>query len=329
MTSLGPAARTGLERRNACGCRREERSARRPASSRKIVSRAGVVCGLTRPDRLPGLQMIFGQLPRVMVEEIGNLSLLPLKVRLLELVASTIGETCTLPPNTLAGVVRAERWRSWVYFISDPLATRCSSRPRPAAKAFHRRPCAAGADQDRRQSDACPLPSRRAIVDDRFFAACRYVTFDVGAVVEKIELEPQLRPVDHQSLPLACRSRICRAMQVVVTIVIPSPPSNRFAICLQARRRRAVKCRGAAVQISRRRFAVVEASSQRKSPGRSSSSTACSRNGRSRSEKFSVCGRLRRRALQHVVSRVRLDADEKPALLVRARKARRRADPAR
>ena len=58
-----------------------------------------------------------------MVEEIGNLSLLPLKVRLLDLTASTLGDTCTLSPNTLAGVVRAERWRSWVYFISDPLAT--------------------------------------------------------------------------------------------------------------------------------------------------------------------------------------------------------------
>ena len=70
--------------------------------------------GQNRPDRLPGLQMIFGQLPRVMVEEIGNMSSLPLKVRLLELVASTIGEACTLPPTTFAGVVLAERWRSSV-----------------------------------------------------------------------------------------------------------------------------------------------------------------------------------------------------------------------
>ena len=88
----------------------------------KSLERA-LSAGHNRPDRLPGLQIIFSQLPRIMVEEIGNLSLLPLKVRLLDLTASTLGDTCTLPPKTLAGVVRAERWRSWVYFISDPLAT--------------------------------------------------------------------------------------------------------------------------------------------------------------------------------------------------------------
>ncbi len=39
----------------------------------KSLERA-LSAGQNRPDRLPGLQVIFGQLPRIMVEEVGSLS---------------------------------------------------------------------------------------------------------------------------------------------------------------------------------------------------------------------------------------------------------------
>lgn len=148
--------------------------------------------GHNRPDRLPGLQVIFGQLPRVMAEELGNLSLLPLKVRLLDLAASTLGETCTLPPNTLAGVVRAERWRSWVYFISDPLATALFVEAATGCEGF---PASGITPRPVTKTDANVLRvlfRRVARSLTNAFSLLVDVAFDVGPVVDKVELEPQL-----------------------------------------------------------------------------------------------------------------------------------------
>jgi flagellar motor switch protein FliM len=138
------------------------------------------------------LQVIFGQLPRVMAEELGNLSLLPLKVRLLDLAASTLGETCTLPPNTLAGVVRAERWRSWVYFISDPLATALFVEAATGCEGF---PASGITPRPVTKTDANVLRvlfRRVARSLTNAFSLLVDVAFDVGPVVDKVELEPQL-----------------------------------------------------------------------------------------------------------------------------------------
>jgi flagellar motor switch protein FliM len=165
------------------------------------------------------LQVIFGQLPRVMVEEIGNLSVLPLKVRLLDLAASTLGETCTLPPNTLAGVVRAERWRSWVYFISDPLATALFVEAATGSEGF---PAADFTPRPPTKTDANILRVLFRRVGRSLttaFSLLVDVTFDVGSVVDKIELEPQLStssPVVAARLSLEYGGHMG-----VLTIVIP------------------------------------------------------------------------------------------------------------
>jgi len=157
----------------------------------KSLERA-LSAGHNRPDRLPGLQIIFSQLPRIMVEEIGNLSLLPLKVRLLDLTASTLGDTCPLPPNTLAGVVRAERWRSWVYFISDPLATALFVEAATGCEGF---PAVGFTPRPLTKTDGNVMRvlfRRLARSLSSAFSLLVDVAFDVGSVVDKIELEPQL-----------------------------------------------------------------------------------------------------------------------------------------
>lgn len=154
-----------------------------------------------------------------MVEEIGNLSLLPLKVRLLDLAASTLGETCTLPPNTLAGVVRAERWRSWVYFISDPLATALFVEVATGSEGF---PAAGFTPRPPTKTDANILRVLFRRVGRSLttaFSLLVDVTFDVGSVVDKIELEPQLStssPVVAARLSLEYGGHMG-----VLTIVIP------------------------------------------------------------------------------------------------------------
>ena len=175
--------------------------------------------GQNRPDRLPGLQTIFGQLPRVMTEEIGNLSHLPLKVRLLDLFASTIADTCALEPSAFAGVVRAERWRSWLYFIADPAAsalfveaaTGCEGIPQSGLPP--RAPTRTDANVLR------VLFRRVARALSSAFSILVDVSFDVGPVVEKIELEPQLTLTS----PVIA-ARLCldyAGHQGAVTIVIP------------------------------------------------------------------------------------------------------------
>ncbi len=184
----------------------------------KSLERA-LSAGQNRPDRLPGLQIIFGQLPRVMVEEIGDLSQLPLKVRLIELAASTIADTCSLPPAAFAGVVRAERWRSWLYFIADPAAsalfveaaTGCESLPPNGLPP--RKPTRTDANVLR------VLFRRVARALTTAFSILVDVAFDVGAIVEKIELEPQLAP---SSPVIAARLAFDYGGHIgIVTIVIP------------------------------------------------------------------------------------------------------------
>lgn len=161
--------------------------------SEKLLERA-LSAGQIRPDRLPGLQMIFGQLPRVLTEELGNLSILPVKVQLLELSASTIADSCGLQPGAFAGVVRAERWRSWLYFIADPeasllfveAATGCESIPGGGLPL--RNPTRTDANILR------VLFRRMARSLTAAFSILADVELDLGAVVEKIELEPQLSP---------------------------------------------------------------------------------------------------------------------------------------
>ncbi|MGO4684452.1 FliM/FliN family flagellar motor switch protein [Hyphomicrobium sp. 2TAF46] len=175
--------------------------------------------GQNRPDRLPGLQMIFGQLPRVMTEEIGNLSHLPFKVRLLDLFASTIADTCALEPSAFAGVVRAERWRSWLYFIADPAASALFVE---AATGCEGIPQGGLSPRTPTRTDANVLRvlfRRVARALSSAFSILVDVSFDVGAVVEKIELEPQLTLT---SPVIAARLSLDYAgHQGVVTIVIP------------------------------------------------------------------------------------------------------------
>jgi flagellar motor switch protein FliM len=193
-------------------------SASKAAEREKSLERA-LSAGHNRPDRLPGLQTIFGQLPRVMVEEIGSLSLLPLKTRLLDLSASTLGEACALPPNTRAGVVRAERWRSWVYFISDPLATALFVEAATGCEGFSDPGFTPRAPTKTDSNVLRVLFRRLARSLTTAFSLLVDVTFDVGPVVERIELEPHLStssPVVTARLSLEYEGHAG-----IVTIVIP------------------------------------------------------------------------------------------------------------
>ncbi len=184
----------------------------------KSLERA-LSAGQNRPDRLPGLQMIFGQLPRILVDELETISLLPAKVRLVELFASTIGDTCTLPAGAFAGVVRAERWRSWLYFMTDPpasllfveAATGCESIS-PAGLAPRK--------TTRTDANVMRVLFRRvARALSSAFSILADVEFDVGDVVEKIELEPHLGPT---SAVIAARLSLeYDGHSGFVTIVIP------------------------------------------------------------------------------------------------------------
>ena len=160
-------------------------------AAHKSLERA-LSAGQNRPDRLPGLQVIFGQLPRVMVEEFGNVSSLPVKVRLLDLSASTLGETCNLAPNTYAGVVRAERWRSWLYFISDPTLTALFVESALGCEGL---PPDGLLERRLTKTDANILRvmfRRVARSLTHAFSLLVDVQLDVGHVVDKIEIEPQL-----------------------------------------------------------------------------------------------------------------------------------------
>ena len=163
--------------------------------------------------------MIFSQLPRVIVDELSNLSLLPLKARLIELVASNIADTCALPPSALAGVVRAERWRSWLYFISSPAATALFVEAATGCEGF---PTGGPPPRTPSRTDANVLRvlfRRIARSLTTAFSLLVDVTFDVGAVVDKIELEPQLAltsPVFAARLSLEYAGH-----EGVITIVIP------------------------------------------------------------------------------------------------------------
>ncbi|RUO98703.1 FliM/FliN family flagellar motor switch protein [Hyphomicrobium sp.] len=159
----------------------------------KSLERA-LSAGHNRPDRLPGLQMIFGQLPRIMTDELESLSPLPVKVHLLELFASTIADTCMLPPGAFAGVVRAERWRSWLYFMTDPAATLLFVEAATGCEAISP---AALAPRKTTRTDANVLRvlfRRVARSLSSAFSILADIEFDVGDVVEKIELEPNLGP---------------------------------------------------------------------------------------------------------------------------------------
>lgn len=187
-------------------------------AAHKSLERA-LSAGQNRPDRLPGLNLIFGQLPRVLVEEIGTVSSLPVKVRLLDLFASTLGEACALPPNTYAAAVRAERWRSWLYFISDPGLTALFVESALGCEGL---PVDGLANRKLTKTDSNILRvlfRRVARAMTNAFSLLVDIQLDVGAVVDKIELEPQLStssPVIMAQLSLEYLGHAG-----VLTIVIP------------------------------------------------------------------------------------------------------------
>jgi flagellar motor switch protein FliM len=188
------------------------------AVAHKALERA-LSAGQNRPDRLPGLQMIFGQLPRVMTEEIGTLSTLPLKVHLLDLTASTLGESCDLPANALAGVVRAERWRSWLYFLADAMTTTLFVEAASGSEGFSslgptvRKPTKTDANIVR------VLFRRIARSLTGAFSLLVDIPFEVTKVVDKIEIEPQLSKT---SPVIVARLTIEYSGHAgIVTIIIP------------------------------------------------------------------------------------------------------------
>lgn len=188
------------------------------AAAHKALERA-LSAGQNRPDRLPGLQMIFGQLPRVMVEEVGNVSSLPLKVHLLDMSASTLGEACNLPPYTIGAPVRAERWRSWLYFIADPMATALFVEVASGCEGFPPQGLVKRIPTKTDANVVGVLFRRIARSLTEAFSILVDIPLEVGEVVDKIELEPQLSataPVITARLSLEYPGQAG-----IVTIVIP------------------------------------------------------------------------------------------------------------
>lgn len=152
---------------------------------------SALTAGQNRPERLPGLLTVFGQLPRIMAEEMASVLPVPFKLRLLDVTASTYGEACVIPRNSLAGVVRAERWRNWLFFLSDPALTAFFIDAATGCE-----PMSIGAWQPRQ-----PTKTDSNIVRVVFrrvgrslasaFSVLTDIGFEVGMVGEKIETEPQ------------------------------------------------------------------------------------------------------------------------------------------
>ena len=75
-----------------------------------------------RPERLPGLVAIFNRLPEVSVVNLQNLSALKPEITLAEISVGRFSDMAEAAEGTVYGVVRAERWNGYVYFLTDAQA---------------------------------------------------------------------------------------------------------------------------------------------------------------------------------------------------------------
>lgn len=75
-----------------------------------------------RPERLPGLVAVFNRLPDVSVVNLENLSALKPEISLAEISVGRFSDLAEAPDGTVYGILRAERWNGYVYFLADAQA---------------------------------------------------------------------------------------------------------------------------------------------------------------------------------------------------------------
>jgi flagellar motor switch protein FliM len=75
--------------------------------------------GRNRPDRLPGLSVIFERLTKSFAEELEKLSFLPPRVVLSDISVGRYKDQCDLSAGTLAAVVRASKWNGYICLTAD------------------------------------------------------------------------------------------------------------------------------------------------------------------------------------------------------------------
>lgn len=80
-----------------------------------------LTAGQNRPERLPGLLTVLGQLPKELTEESKSIVYLQPRVRLLDVAAATFGEAAAAAQGAVIGAVWAERWRQRIYFLADEM----------------------------------------------------------------------------------------------------------------------------------------------------------------------------------------------------------------
>lgn len=150
--------------------------------------------GQMRPDRLPGLLAVFSQLPGILTDELQQMSQLHPKIKLLDVRASTFGETVLVPAGGLAGIVRAERWRSWIYFIADLHASILAIESATGIEAFSAQSFRQRAYTKTDLNIARVLFRKVAKSLTGAFSLLIDVAFDVMNIVERIEADTQPSP---------------------------------------------------------------------------------------------------------------------------------------
>ncbi len=72
--------------------------------------------GRNRPDRLPGLAVIFERLAKALAEELEKLSFLRPRVALVDISTGAFADAHLVTADTLEAVVRADKWKGYVCF---------------------------------------------------------------------------------------------------------------------------------------------------------------------------------------------------------------------
>jgi flagellar motor switch protein FliM len=93
-------------------------SSRLSADRAKILESA-LSAGQNRLDRLPGLAAIFERTAKALAEELERLSFLRPRVALADISVGSYSEKCRSAEGAVDAVVRADRWKGYVYFAAD------------------------------------------------------------------------------------------------------------------------------------------------------------------------------------------------------------------
>jgi len=153
-----------------------------------------LTAGQNRPERLPGLLSVLGQLPKELTEEAKSVVYLQPKIRLIDVMTGTFADASAAPNGGVVGAVWAEKWRQRVYFLSDSTMSALfvevaggGETPPP--------PRPSGRPVSRTESNIIGvLYKRLARALTNAFSILVDVTFEVVAVAEKLEAEHLIRP---------------------------------------------------------------------------------------------------------------------------------------